>query len=180
MENYYDYLKVSVKRKRAEELEKMYSAFRWEIEEKAEHKRYADIINYTFRRPHNIPNRDELQYLQVSAEMQFNEMDKIERIKHARSTPLGLTLGLEGLGSVAGGISALRLMKNAFGIGLGCLFIIIGFVLFAAAALSSYNIVQRENAEYERRYREIIENIYAVCDRAVGLTEGEEWKIREK
>ena len=44
MENYYDYLKVSVKRKRAEELEKMYSAIPREKEQKSEHKRYAERI----------------------------------------------------------------------------------------------------------------------------------------
>lgn len=148
----YDYISVSVKEKQAEELEKTYAAFLWERVSREEHKRYSDIENFVFRRPHKIKNKDELQFLQVAAEEELNARDKLERNKHARSTAFGLVFGMLGVLFIVIGalliLLAAELGKVAPTVG-GIIAAIAGVAVCACTAVVSIKLFKRENSEYE-------------------------------
>lgn len=148
----YDYISVSVKEKQAEELEQTYAAFLWERVSREEHKRYSDIQNFVFRRPHKIKNKDELQFLQVAAEEELNARDKLERNKHARSTASGLVFGLFGTALIIIGVLLILLAvefdKVAPIVG-GIIAALAGIAVCACTAVVSIRIFKKENAEYE-------------------------------
>lgn len=170
----YDYINVSVKEKRAEELEKMYSAFLWEQTACEEHSRYYDIYNYTFRRPRKIKNKDDLQYLQVGAEKIFNKMDKLSREKHALSTIFGLTMGLSGLAAIAGGITLLCLFSGLLYIISAVLFIVAGVAVCVFGALIARKLYIKENERFDMVYAADERRIIEICTQAMALTESDD------
>jgi Flp pilus assembly protein TadB len=89
----YDYIDLTSKIKSADELSKSYAVFGWEEIERYADKLYVDVVHLSFRRPHKIQNKDDLQYLQVTYERLFNERAVYEYKKHERSS-LILTLYL--------------------------------------------------------------------------------------
>ncbi|MBD5632517.1 MAG: hypothetical protein HDP34_04740 [Clostridia bacterium] len=167
----YDYINVSVKEKRAEELEEMYSAFLWEQTACEEHSRYYDIYNYTFRRPKKIQNKDDLQYLQVGAEKIFNKMDKLSREKHAFSSVFGLTMGILGVALIAGGITLLCLFSTLLYIISAVLFIVAGVAVCVLGAVVARKLFIRENNRYKIVYSADERQIIEICKQAMALTE---------
>lgn len=153
----YDYISVSVKEKQAEELEQTYAAFSWECVTREEHKRYSDIVNYTFRRPHKIKNKDELQFLQVAAEEELNARDKRERNKHARSTAFGLIFGIAGVALILSGLALAVQLGGAGAIVCGILLALAGIAACVCFAFASIKIFKKENAEYEIKTEKSVE-----------------------
>lgn len=150
----YDYIKVAVKEKRSKDLENMYSAFLWEQIECKEHNRYYDVLNYTFRRSRKIDNKDELLYLQVTAESKFNEMDKRRYTKHAASTSLALYLSICAVALIGSGIAVLLLLSKIF-------YMVLGSLLIAGGVFASFlvffllpKLFKYENIRYQKLYIE--------------------------
>ena len=102
----YDSLKLYVKKNKSKEIIEHYKLFGWEVLEEFENKKYEDILDLTFCRPHKIKNKDELQLLQVYMEERLNEQAKIEKHKHSKTTSIGLCLGVIGVGLITLGLLA--------------------------------------------------------------------------
>lgn len=90
----YDYITLTVKKDKAEEVITSYGAFRWEEMNRVSDKVYGDIIHVTFKRVHNIHDKDVLQYLQVLYESRLNEWSLLDNRKHYKSSIISSVIGL--------------------------------------------------------------------------------------
>lgn len=90
----YDYITLTVKKDKAEEVITSYGAFRWEEINRVSDKVYGDIIHVTFKRVHNIHDKDALQYLQVLYESRLNERSLLDNRKHHKSSIISSVIGL--------------------------------------------------------------------------------------
>ncbi|MCD8308074.1 MAG: hypothetical protein LUD51_07620 [Clostridia bacterium] len=75
----YDHIYVTVRKDRVRELKYCYEQFGWKEVEREEHRVYANLVDMTFRRPHKIADKDELQLLQVHLEEALNVVGKYEK-----------------------------------------------------------------------------------------------------
>ena len=82
----YDYLDIIVKIENKNEIVSSYSSFLWEKIDEKEDKRYNDVVHLSFRRPHNLQNKDRLQLLQVYYESALNSKSDLKTKKHSKST----------------------------------------------------------------------------------------------
>ena len=89
----YDSLTIYVKHQKKDEIIEYYKILGYTLCEVQENKRYEDIVDLTFTRPHKIENKDELQLLQVYMEEKLNEMAKLEKHKNSKTTIFGLCFG---------------------------------------------------------------------------------------
>lgn len=165
--NEYDTIRVFVKEKQADELADVYAAFLWEATEKKEHSRYDDVVDFSFRRPHKIENKDELQFLQVAAEHELDVRDKLDKNKHALSTSLGIFLGLLGGALVFFGLFLLFRGAEAT---LPCFLLVLGAAIFICAAIAVRKIVLRENKRYFEKKSESVNRSKDVLFLAKRLT----------
>ena len=90
----YDYLTISVKKSNLDEVMDCYSAFGWSVDNSSPDKRYENITELNLSRPHQIENKDELQFLQIGLESALYKKGKLIKNKHQKSTILGVTLGV--------------------------------------------------------------------------------------
>lgn len=167
----YDALRVSVKERHVDELISAYRAFGWSPTEMKGDEVYDDVIDMSFVRPHNVANKDELQYLQVCAEMEINKRDKLSRKKHSRSSTVGLALGAMGVALVVLGVylaivgTALYLV---FGIAIG----VLGCVACVLCPIVTKKFVREEKIEFARRYKESVKKSEAILASAARLNGG--------
>lgn len=169
--NSYDCLPTALKKNTSEELVNLYRIFRWEEAERTEDKRFSDIVNITFIRPHKIPNKDRLQLLQVMAEERINSIAIMNTNKYSRSTALSLTAGIITFGAFLGGI----------GIALTSSFIMLkvmgGILSVIALAFSGLLISMipkmrlREDISYATESQRLHSEIDRICDEAKSLKE---------
>lgn len=166
----YDYLNVSVKKSRVQALVDMYTAFLWEEIEREEHDWYDDILNITFRRAHAVPGKDELQFLQVCAESEFNRIDKLLHTKHFASAAFGIPFGLAGCLLLICGIVVACLFRTTLFIVSGCLLAVSGAAIVTLTAIAARVLFKGEKARCEEqceRHKKIISDI---CLRVNTLT----------
>lgn len=102
--NNYDTLNLFVKKSKHQDVIKTYKTLGWKLIDEKENNKYGDIVDLTFLRPHTLQNKDELQLMQVYVEDNLNEIAKLERNKHSKTTGLGLFLGFITLVLLALGI----------------------------------------------------------------------------
>ncbi len=100
----FDYLSVSLKREYSKMIMKCYHALGWKDEHTEADKDYADMKYVLFSRPHNMPNKDRLQYIQVRMESILNRASERSIKRHSKSTALAVLLGIFGLLFVAAGL----------------------------------------------------------------------------
>lgn len=128
----YDYLNVTVRRDKARELVLYYRTFGWEKTAVAIHGVTENLLDMSFRRPHKIENKDELQLLQVYLETALNTVGRLERIPRPRTLAFNLALSLLNAALIVAGL-CLALVYDATScivtgwilVGLGCAFIVL-------------------------------------------------------
>ena len=91
--NNFDKLNLFVKKQKLQDVINTYSSLGWKLVEKKDNKKYVDIIDITFLRPHNLKNKDDLQLIQVYVEDNLNDIAKLEKYKHSQTPTVGLSLG---------------------------------------------------------------------------------------
>lgn len=169
----FDTLCVAVKTARLDEIEARYRCFSWEESERREDSQYDDVTLLSFRRPHKIPHKDRLQFLQVGMETELNALSRAERGKYARSTAAGLTCGPLSLAVLAGGAALAACVPSAAAIAAGCVIALAG----AAAAAACIPLVLRLKKREEERFcalkAEAERRVNDVCAEARRLTENE-------
>lgn len=167
----YDYINVSVKKSRAQALTDMYAAFSWEETSREEHRLYDDVFNLSFRRPHAMANKDELQFLQVCAESEFNSIDMLENHKHASSASIGGIFGLAGCALFACGIAVVCLFQTIMYLISGCLLAASGVALGALTAATARTLFKGEEARCIEQCAKHRQNIRDICAQVKLLTE---------
>lgn len=154
----YDYLSVSLKSEYSEEIMKCYLALGWKDVHMEEDKDYADMKYVLFSRPHDTPNKDRLQYVQVRMENILNSISERSIKRHAKSTALAVLLGIFGLLFVAAGLSiALILSALAYKI-YGYICVGIGAIMLLGLIYPLTKLRKKENEKlkstYERNFSE--------------------------
>ncbi len=89
-----DWIKLSTKKEKQNEVETYYSAFGWEKVEEINDKFYGDTVHLTFNRKHKIKNKDELQLLQVQLNNHLNKVAKYEKYKNIKSNCLSFFVNI--------------------------------------------------------------------------------------
>lgn len=82
----YDYIDLSVKTDRVEEVVLAYNNLGWQEIERYADKQYKDVLHLSFKREHKLADKDELQYLQVSYERLINKRNTREFKMHDKSS----------------------------------------------------------------------------------------------
>lgn len=100
----FDYLSVSLKSEHADMLMKCYRALGWKAAHTEDDKDYADMKYVLFSRPHNVPNKDRLQYIQVRMESLLNASSERIIKRHRKSIALAVSFVIFGLLFAAGGL----------------------------------------------------------------------------
>lgn len=165
----YDSLKLYVKKNKSKEIIEHYKLFGWEVLEEFENKKYEDILDLTFCRPHKIKNKDELQLLQVYMEERLNEQAKIEKHKHSKTTSIGLCLGVIGVGLITLGLLAcLKVIMFVSLIG-GILLAVSGLVFVAVSLIILPKIYKKEKIIYEEKNDQLSTELENIFDRVKTL-----------
>ena len=99
-----DKLELYVKKDKVDEITNYYGKFKWEVVDRTENKKYEDLIDLTFSRPHYIKNKDDLQLLQVHLEENLNKIGKLEKMKNSKTLAFGLSAGILPIGLAVLGI----------------------------------------------------------------------------
>lgn len=166
-----DFLDLYVKKEKSQEIVRRYRIFGWQLEKASENNLYEDLVDLTFSRPHNIPNKDELQLVQVYMEEKVNEIAKEEHHKHSKSIALGLSCGVLGLVLIALG---LLFCFNILPLGLvaGILFSSFGCALWILGGIFIPMLVRRERKMFEKSHSIKLRELEEICEHARSLSGG--------
>lgn len=168
----YDFLTVYVKSNAVNKIISYYKLFRWELKNQERNKKFKNVENLTFFRPHKIENKDELQILQVDMEFEISKIERNDKYKYSKSTCVGLSIGFAGLLLFIIGLSLIISENSSVGIIiLGAIIGIVGVVLFALASYTATKMQRKERIKFIRGKRESRNNILHICEEAYKLME---------
>lgn len=100
----YDHINIRVRVQLSQKIKEYYQNFGWIFEAEEEDKKYSDVVNISFTRPHFIKNKDYLQLLQVRLENMLNKIDEYKTKQYSRALVWGLIFGFLSLFIVATGV----------------------------------------------------------------------------
>lgn len=142
----YDYITLYVRAEKVEIVERCYEKFLWKVVKKENNNKFNDIVDITFKRKHKIENKERLQLLQIYMEDNLNRTDKYEQNKFAKSTILGLTMGLLFLLFIGLGIWLIHGFPSLFTTILGIASIVFSIVIqvFIIILLPHFINLERE------------------------------------
>jgi hypothetical protein len=123
-----------------------YEALGWREEKREEDRQYYDMKYLVLSRPHNIPNKDRLQYLQVKMETKLNSISHTTAYKHSGSMAFGAILIILALCFFATGLAFIFGLKASFALGLGIAFLVSGF-LCAVGVIYPYTAMRAKENE---------------------------------
>lgn len=167
----YDYIDVSVKNSRAQEFLDMYETFGWEEISREARGGYDDVLNVSFRRPHAVPAKDELQFLQVCAENEFNLMDKLENVRHAEPLTVGICFGGIGCALIAVGLTLAIILNTVAFIVAGCVLSACGLGLAVLAAVAARTLMKSGEKRCAEQCAIHEKNIRDICAQVLSLRE---------
>lgn len=146
--NKYDKLTLCVKDNKTRAIIDHYAHFGWELVESVSNRKYGNIMDLTFIRPHSIKNKDKVQLLQVGLEVELNKIAKQEKRKHSKSVATTLSFLVAGALLVLAGV--LNIL-NATNVGIKILAIsllTLGAILILLPMFITPKIVRKENARH--------------------------------
>ena len=169
----YDYLTITAKVEREEEIIAYYATLGWEKVKVTEDKRFFDLDVVEFRRPHKVENKDRLQLLQVKLETLLNTYGALRHKRKAKSTTFGLFGGIFGCIAIAAGIALLvteigQLTATIAGI----ILLIAGVAVLTVGGVFMRRVIEAGAREYSERMRSILNGIDDICRQADALQIG--------
>lgn len=173
--NDFDTLKLFVKKDKYEEIVSNYKTFGWELAEKKENNKYEDIFDLTFERPHKIENKDELQLMQVYMEEKLNNLAKLERNKHPKTTSYGLIFGTFGLLFLLNGLLHIFNITPSIGLVGGIVMASFGLIFLISTAIVIPKLFKKENVYFETKSNQYKFEIVEICKKASSLSGGKQW-----
>lgn len=145
-----DILHLYAKKNKLDIVEECYESLGWQKTAQEENKRYEDLVDLSFERPHKINNKDDLQLLQIYMEHDLNRLAKIERRKYLKSLMFGVGFGLLGLYLVLTGVLMLiGLYEVSTYLALGVGACVVGLCILALTVYVSKHLVAREKKDFE-------------------------------
>ena len=165
----YDNLKLYVKKNKLQEIIKYYQVFGWELVGQNENNQYEDIIDLTFTRLHKIDNKDELQLQQIYMEERLNEIGRLDKIKHAKTTSFGLCFGLIAIALMFFSIMLSIKVDILWVIIYGSVMFFAGIVLIIFEMKLLIKMYNHENIIYKQKKEELEFQISIILNRVKNL-----------
>lgn len=171
LDNYNDFDKITIyaKRDKKDAIIKSYNLFQWELVEELDNRRYEDIVDLSFVRPHKLKNKDKLQWLQVCMEEKINEKAKLEKNKNAFSTSFGILFGLIGLSSLTLGFLGLFKVLKDYTLVKNIVLLVVGSISSALCAVFVPIIYKKEKTIFNQRNKELDNRISEICQKTFDL-----------
>ena len=88
--NKHDKLVIVIKKTLKKQILSAYSFFKWKEVQSKKFLHLKGVEQIVLIRPHNIPNKDKVQYLQVCFERQLERVSKLYTFKNLKSIIFGL------------------------------------------------------------------------------------------
>ena len=165
--NKHDKLVIVIKKALKKQILSAYSFFKWE---EVQSKRFLHLKMFeqvVLIRPHNIPNKDRVQYLQVCFERQLDKLSKSYTFKNLKSILLGLFLCVFSFLSILFGV--ILMVEN---------YLALGGVIIALAVVSLFcfsvfiaKIRRKENKAFNYKSQTILQQSEKVLQEAKELLE---------
>lgn len=165
----YDFLSVRLKKSNALEITEYYEKFLWEQIEQIDDKLYEDIVHVSFKRNHHIPNKDEVQFLQVDLENEINQIAKMKKNTHNRSTVFGISFGISSTLFMGVGILLALYFNNFYVIILGIFVALINATFLVLLGLKLKKIYQQETERYSIEHNESVKRIASIIGKLEDL-----------
>ena len=143
----FDYLHLTVKREKLDDVLSHYRALRWDDYEQKEDKIYGNIVHISMRRPHKIENKDKLQLMQVYLEQAWNTIGNAENNSHPKTLIFGLTTELIATALLMAGIYLFLLISFTWGI----VFMAVGAAAFVICIAFTVILYRRESKELNKK-----------------------------
>lgn len=145
-----DYLEVTVLREKLEEVNGYYTTLGYKQISCKEDKVYGNLLHLVFARPHNIENKDRLQYLQVKLESHINSLSKVEEKKHEKSLIVSLIVGCVTMALFIIGLTlALNQQAKSGVVVLGVVLSVVSFIVGVGSIKPISDIYKKENADFK-------------------------------
>lgn len=161
-----DYISITGKRVAAEHIEKCYGDFGWALTEKSDDKLYDDTVHMTFSRPHNIPNKDELQLLQVRLEIAFNKTGRYnEKKKSGALISLSFYL-IAAIILACCGVCLIVFDGSLLTVICGSFLFVIAAAVLVLGAFVTVSVYKSDKIKYGLLIDEVTEEIGELCKRA--------------
>ena len=172
METFNDTLELYVKKDKSSDIIKSYEAFGWNVASHTENSKYEDLVDLTFERPHDIKNKDELQLMQVYLDDRLEQIGKLQKKKHAKSTSFGLTIGPFSMLLITLSLLLFIHDQSLSNILLGSLMIVVGLAFIVLEIIILPKLYKKENEEYSKRHSTLKYEISNLCTYAQTLIGG--------
>ncbi len=159
----YDHIYVTVRRDKLKELKFCYEQFGWEEVECQEHTVYENLLDMTFRRPHKIADKDELQLLQVHLEEALNAVGKYENAPKIRTKAFASCLGVLAFLLIAIGLPlGIVPVTIAYKV-IGYCMAAVGIIIVPLLCVFSVKLWKYEKVTYERRLKIARDLVITIC-----------------
>jgi hypothetical protein len=164
--NNFDYLSISVKSERLDKIMYCYEALGWREEKREEDRQYYDMKYLLLSRPHNIPNKDRLHYLQVKMETKLNYLSRSNAYRHMCSTIVAIVLTLIGLCLLAGGLFFIFGVEAGYSLPLGIALCTAGLLCLVAQIYPLTVMRTKETAKANEKINNSLKQIEAYVKEA--------------
>lgn len=169
---YNDTLSLYVKKDKQATIEACYKQLGWVKISEKDNALYEDTKDLNFTRPHIIDNKDDLQFLQVGMENKLNEIGRLEKNKHSKSTLLGICVGLGITALLILGIHLIIENLTNWLMYVGIAISIVSTVCLIVLWKICLSIAKKESAHFEARTAQLNEEIAQICNTANQLIGG--------
>lgn len=165
----YDRLFVAVKLNKSEELGRCYRALGWECVERRDDKIYRGRVHLTYRRPHRIENKDELQLLQVYLESALNDEGRLNGKSMPLTAAVGIITGLFTLAFLVTGLCLMYILGTPVTYAAGIIFLACGVAMFLLSLTVTLKVFFKEREKRRSKLLQARAEIAAVLKEAALL-----------
>lgn len=170
----FDYLSVSVKSDQLERILLCYTALGWREVKREDDKTYADMKYILLSRPHDIKNKDRLQYLQVRIENRMNAVSKILAGRHRTSNIFLLTVLTVALALIAAGLYLILGLGGSLGYILGSIACAAGLIGFGTVIYPTMRIRRGEDEGVKIKTEKNLKKIEGILEEVHNLWDATE------
>ena len=166
----YDYISMSISSDREEEVLSEYKCFAWELYERKQRGKKSVLV--VLRRPHNIPDKDRLQLLQINMEKAQDDVIKYSKRRHTFVKLFAMYMLGFGLAGILFGLSVAANGGNAAVIIIGTLFAMVGLAVIIMTGAFFTKLLRAERIGFEARTEIAAADMAAALKEAEKLTNG--------
>ena len=152
----HDKLVITLRKSLRQQILSAYEVFKWKEVQSKDDVEFGDIEHVTLVRPHKIPNKDRVQYLQVCFEKHLDKISSLYTYKNTKSAVISSVLSILVILAILGGIFLIASCSGFLGI-LGYVFCGVGIVVPLSLLPVFIKIRRKENRAFEQKSKDILD-----------------------